>query len=84
MASTGLKVNGRIFAMYSRGRFVAKLPRQRVDALVKAGRGSRFDPRRDGREMREWIVLKPGTPSWIEIAVEAYRFVRNGTSKQAP
>jgi len=27
MASTGLKVNGRIFAMYSRGRFVAKLPR---------------------------------------------------------
>src|SRR5881628_191948 len=32
--STGLKVNGKLFAlMSSQGKFVAKLPRRRVDAL---------------------------------------------------
>jgi TfoX/Sxy family transcriptional regulator of competence genes len=30
-ASMGLKINGKIFAMHVKGRFVAKLPRERVD-----------------------------------------------------
>ncbi len=43
--SCGLKINGKIFAMISsRGRFVVKLPRQRVDALIASGDGERFDP----------------------------------------
>jgi hypothetical protein len=76
MASLGLKVNGRIFAMLVRGRLVVKLPRARVDELVKARRGSRFDPRRDGRLMKEWIVLKGESLPWVDIAHEAYRFVK--------
>ena len=44
MASFGLKVNGKIFVMHVRGRLVAKLPRPRVDELVAAGAGERFDP----------------------------------------
>jgi TfoX/Sxy family transcriptional regulator of competence genes len=77
MASMGLKVNGKIFAMLRDGRLVAKLPKARVDELVDAGRGSRFDPRGDGRVMKEWIVLKGATPPWIALAREAYQFVKS-------
>src|SRR5438093_8077511 len=49
--SGALKVNGRIFAiMASTGEFVVKLSKARVDALVDAGDGERFDPGR-GRQM---------------------------------
>jgi TfoX/Sxy family transcriptional regulator of competence genes len=75
MASIGLKVNGKIFAMMSRGKLVAKLPKDRVDELVRSGAGAYFDPRRDGRLMKEWIELHGTKPSWIELAKEAYRFV---------
>jgi hypothetical protein len=51
--SSALKVQGKIFAMLVRGRLVVKLPRQRVDALVASGGGERYDPRRDGRLMKE-------------------------------
>jgi hypothetical protein len=48
--SSGLKVDGRIFALISsRGLFVAKLPRQRVDELVRAGRVSASIPGTGGR-----------------------------------
>jgi hypothetical protein len=78
MASIGLKVNGKIFAMMVRGQFVAKLPRSRVDELVRSGVGQTFDPRRDGRPMKEWVVLNGTEPSWIELAKEAHRFVKTG------
>ncbi len=44
--STGLKVNGVLFAMVSgrTGKFVVKLPKERVGALVRAGKGEPFDP----------------------------------------
>jgi TfoX/Sxy family transcriptional regulator of competence genes len=74
MASPGLKVDRKIFAMLSRGRFVAKLPRPRVDALVAAGAGERFDPG-SGRLMKEWIVITSPDEDWLELAREAYRFV---------
>ena len=47
--SEALKTRGRIFAMLSQGTLVVKLPKARVDALVDAGEGHRFDPRHDGR-----------------------------------
>jgi hypothetical protein len=75
--SGGLKVEGRIFAMLVRGRLVVKLPRGRVDALVDAGDGVRYDPRRDGRLMREWLDLHPtSTLNWLGLATEALEFVR--------
>ncbi|HZM16740.1 MAG TPA: TfoX/Sxy family protein [Candidatus Krumholzibacteria bacterium] len=76
MASVGLKVNGKIFAMMVKGRFVAKLSKDRVEELVRAGVGERFDPRGDGRLMKEWVVLTGAKPPWIELAREAHRFVR--------
>jgi len=79
MASVGLKVNGKIFAMMARGKFVAKLPKDRVDELVHSGVGNYFDPRRDGRLMKEWIELRGSEPSWVDLATEAHRFVKSKT-----
>lgn len=75
MASFGLKVNGKIFAMVARGRLVAKLPRARVDELVGAGRGERFDPGH-GRRMKEWLSVTDDGLDWLALAREAHRFVK--------
>src|SRR2546425_7949735 len=74
--STGLKVNGKLFAlMSSKGRFVAKLPRRRVDALVSSGRAEYFDPGH-GRLMKEWVAVDRRGASWVDLAREAYRFLK--------
>ena len=78
MSSNGLKVKGKIFAMFGQGRFVVKLPKSRVDELVSAGAGERFDPGH-GRLMKEWIVIKPGKNDWLGLAQEAYAFVKQST-----
>ena len=74
-SSSVLSVNGKIFAMLVKGRFVAKLPKEKVDELVRDGRGEYFDPGH-GRLMKEWIAFDAGTASWVELAREAYRFVK--------
>jgi len=72
--ATGLKVDGKLFALVSsKGRFVAKLPRDRVAALVSAGQAAYFDPGH-GRLMKEWVELK-GDEGWTALAREAHRFV---------
>lgn len=76
-SSHGLKVNGKIFAMFGRGKFVAKLPKLRVDQLVEQGVGERFDPGH-GRRMKEWIAIAGRKAAWVELAREAYQFVKRG------
>jgi len=74
-SSYGLKVNGKIFAMFGRGRLVVKLPKERVDKLVSAGKAERFDPSH-GRLMKEWVAFKNGDDQWVELSQEAYEFVK--------
>lgn len=75
--SGALKVNGKIFAMMSsRGEFVVKLPRARVDELVGRGEGKRFDAGR-GRQMKEWFVVGSANTDWVALAKEAYRFTQS-------
>ncbi len=81
MSSFGLKVNGRIFAMFGRGKFVAKLPKNRVDELVMAGKGERFDPGH-GRLMKEWVALGSDEANWAGLAKEAYDFVKRGNPSE--
>ena len=74
--SSALKVHGKIFAMIAAGRLVVKLPRQRVDALIAAGEGERFDPKKNGRPMKEWLTLDPASRlDWLPLAQEARSFV---------
>ena len=74
--SSALCVRGKIFAMLSsRNQFVVKLPRKRVDELVAAGEGGRFDPGH-GRLMKEWLVVgSTSKDAWIALAEEAMEFV---------
>lgn len=74
--SGGLTIGGKIFAMLSsRGRFVVKLPRARVEALVASGAGERFDPGH-GRLMKEWLSVAPDADvDWLLLAKEALAFV---------
>lgn len=77
--SPGLRVGTRVFAMLVKGKLVVKLPKERVEGLVAAGEGERFDPGH-GRVMKEWAAVGPASPSpWTKLAAEALDFV----SKQA-
>jgi len=74
--SSGLKYRGRLFAMVSsKGQFVAKLPRERVDELVRLGQGEYFDPGH-GRKMKEWVAMSGHASEWMAIAREAYDHAR--------
>jgi hypothetical protein len=76
-SSGQLKVNNRIFAMLVRGSLVLKLPRATVDDLVANGEGRRFDPRRNGRLMKEWLVLSPNANAdWGSLTRDALTYVR--------
>ena len=72
--SSALKIGGKIFAMVAQETLVLKLPAARVDELIAAGRGSRFDPGH-GRLMKEWIALRVPVNEWLELAREARAFV---------
>lgn len=74
--SSALKVRGKIFAMLVRGRLVVKLSQHRVDALIASEVGERYDPRRDGRLMKEWLSLASiSEEDWLSYAREALEFV---------
>lgn len=74
--ASGLKINNKVFAMVSsKGEFVVKLPRQRVDELVDSGEGTRFDPGH-GRVMKEWLTVAAKSKlDWLALATEAMKFV---------
>jgi hypothetical protein len=74
--SSALHVGGKIFAMLTAGTLVVKLPRRRVDVLVAGGDGARFDPRHDGRLMKEWVAISATCEEeWLPLAQEAMEFV---------
>ncbi|TDD86182.1 hypothetical protein E1293_09840 [Actinomadura darangshiensis] len=76
--SHALRIEARMFAMLVRGRLVLKLPETRVDELVAAGEGIRFDANK-GTPMREWLALDPEAETgWVPLAEEAMEFVRPG------
>lgn len=73
--SGALRINGKIFAMFVRGRLVLKLPKVRVDELVEAGEGVRFDANK-GTPMKEWLSLDPSSRlAWRPLSEEAFAFV---------
>ncbi len=70
--SSGLRINNKIFAMLVKDKLVVKLP----NALIASGKGERFDPRHDGRLMKEWISVAPTSEEeWLDLSREAMEFV---------
>jgi TfoX/Sxy family transcriptional regulator of competence genes len=74
MASMGLKVDGKIFAMVVKGKLVVKLPKARVSELVAAKAGSYFDPGH-GRLMKEWIAITAERLDAAALGREAFAYV---------
>ncbi len=73
---SALRYHGKIFAMFVRGGLVVKLPGRRVDELVEAGHGIRFDANK-GTPMRDWFTAGPDCPlTWSALAAEALDFAR--------
>lgn len=52
-----------------------KLPKTRVDELVKAKIGKRLDPVH-GRLMKEWLTVTSKNANWLELAREAHDYVK--------
>jgi hypothetical protein len=74
--AAALKVDDKIFAMTSaKGDFVVKLPRARVELLVRKKQGKYFDAGR-GRLMREWLTATGPAKTWLALAEEALEFAR--------
>src|SRR5262249_12344444 len=78
--NTVLKVKGKIFAMTVGGNLVIKISKARAGELVGDKTGTYFDPRKNGRLMKEWVVVAPENANWIELAQDAHRFVSGGES----
>ncbi|HUZ55337.1 MAG TPA: hypothetical protein VMU94_22760 [Streptosporangiaceae bacterium] len=63
--------------MLVRGQLVLKLPEERVNVLIEAGHGERFDANK-GKPMREWLSLDPCSDEpWLPLAREALSFARS-------
>lgn len=77
-ASRGLRINGKIFAIFQPDGLVVKLPKARVDSIVDAGNGVRFDPGH-GRLMKEWVSVSiEHQKQWEQLLLEARDFVGGG------
>jgi hypothetical protein len=75
---SAVRFQKKIFVMLVRGRLVLKLPTGRVDALIAAGEGVRFDANK-GTPMKEWFSLDPESElPWLPLAREALDFARAG------
>jgi hypothetical protein len=73
--SEGLRISNKIYAMLVNGELVVRIPKARVDELVDAGIGRRFEPS-PGRIMKEWLSLPPAASRrWKALVAEARAFV---------
>ncbi len=80
--SSGLYTGDELFVfLSSKNLLILKMPMKRVDELVSNGDGIYWSPRRDGRVMKEWVVLKRSSKiKWIPLAKEAKNFVNSSHS----
>ena len=71
--TSSLMRDGKVFAMFMKGRFVAKLPAAEVDRVVDTGDGEHLVMGK--RKMNEWLAMAGGQRRWLSLAKSAYRFV---------
>jgi hypothetical protein len=69
-----LKIKKKMFAMLSKGKYVVKLPKDRVMEILSSGEGLPYDPG-NGRIMKEWVIIpEEFSDKWMDYASEAKRF----------
>ena len=71
-----LKISKNMFAMLSKGNYVVKLPKERVEELISSGDGLPYDTG-NGKIMREWVIIPEEYGNkWIEYASEAKTYAK--------
>jgi len=71
-----LKIRKKMFAMLNKGRYIVKLPKERVEKLLNSGNGLPYDPG-NGKIMKEWVIIPEDySDKWIEYASEAKEFAK--------
>ena len=71
-----LKTMKKMFAMFQKGNYVLKLPKDRVLELINSGEGEPYDPG-NGKIMKEWVIIpEEYSEKWIEFASEAKEFAK--------
>ena len=71
-----LKTKKKMFAMFSKGNYVVKLPKERMEELFSSGDGLPYDPG-NGRIMKEWVIIPTEySDNWINYASEAKKFAK--------
>jgi TfoX/Sxy family transcriptional regulator of competence genes len=72
--ASGLRIDGKVYAMVVKGQLVVKLPRERVTELALAEGAEPF--MQGGRVMKEWAAVEPtAAVDWRSLVGEAKRFV---------
>jgi hypothetical protein len=76
--SVGLRIHGKIFAIYNDAELILKLPKDRVGELTESDKGRPWGPR-TGRIMKEWVAVSAAaSEDWPALAAEARTFVGSG------
>jgi hypothetical protein len=71
-----LKTKKKMFVMLSKGNYVVKLPKERVEELINSGEGTPYDPG-NGKIMKEWVIIPLDfQDKWINYASEAKKFAK--------
>ena len=71
-----LKFKKKMFVMLSKGNFVIKLPKERVEILISSKEGLPYDPG-TGKQMKEWVIIPlEFQDKWIEYTEEAKAFAK--------
>lgn len=75
------KFDDKPFAALCDENLVVKLGQSRVQKMLKAKEGRKFDPSGLGRPMKEWVVItapeSAASQKWLKLAEEAKAFVES-------
>jgi hypothetical protein len=75
--SQGLKVKGKMFAMFYKGDLLVQLAPLRVQQVIDAGEGLAFDPG-TGKAMADRVLIPESKKeSWIRFCEESKRFAES-------
>lgn len=75
--SQGLKLGGRMFAMFYKGDLLVQLAPERVLEIIDAGDGSAFDPG-TGKTMADRVLIPASKrEAWIALCEESRRYAQS-------